>query len=130
MSTWNEIFDEITEWRKMSSKPSEMLEHYDANFVFDQDKTVRWNREEGKRRSAQYVEELHRLKDAKDDKQFEIIDHVLDKLSGDYGIPKSAAQVVLDYNSEGTDFETSIRWTRYFGEEFVGPFMDEVRKGC
>ena len=59
---WKPIIDWCKKIDKMPSIPDrEKFTKYKEDYVFDEDKSVRWNREEVERRNKEYEEEQNRL---------------------------------------------------------------------
>lgn len=59
---WKPIIDWVDKIGRMPSIPDkEKFAKYKEDHVFDEDKSVKWNREEVKRRNKEYEEEQNRL---------------------------------------------------------------------
>lgn len=90
-------------WRNCSSKPDPNIYHrYSEGAVIDEDKSVKWNREEVKRLNDEYQSECERLRKEYNKIQSLVTDAIIKDLSEEYEL--SAA-------------ECEIIWNRAYSEE-------------
>lgn len=85
-------------WQAMSCKPTDMKK-YPQDAVIDEDRSVRWNREEVARRNEEYAKEVARLNTrrniARDDVYNMLYEYIIDEVGN--GCTLNKAKLIWDY---------------------------------
>lgn len=89
------LYDMADEYSKFSCKPKERK--YKIGEVFDDDKSVRWNREEVERRNKLHDEEVKRLNKQKNKMFFEWVDAVKLYIMEETKVKKDKADEIYNY---------------------------------
>lgn len=80
---------------ELASLPSTSIKKFPDNFIFDEDKTVKWNREEVKRRNSDIASEKEKIKQRARDIISEARDEIIHYLMDDYGFTEKVASVIF-----------------------------------
>lgn len=98
--TWEEIEQEWKEWDEMPYRPTKEKLPDDA--VIDEDKSVRWNREEVKRLNNERKAEYVRLQNLKGQKGDEVYEHIYQYIMGELGkrCTHKKAEAIFSYAYE------------------------------
>lgn len=91
----DKLYDMAAEYNKFSCKPKERK--YKIGEVFDDDKSVRWNREEVERRNKLHEEEAKRLNTEKNRLLIEWIDAVYIYIMQETKVKKEKAKDIYNY---------------------------------
>ena len=79
------------------STPSSAFKQYQPNDVIDDERSVRWNREEVARRNKEYDDEVSRLKTVRTDSLKDMNDHLLRVLRSDYDLKTNEVATIWEY---------------------------------
>ena len=105
MREWYEIREDVKEMANMSCRPTQ--KRVKPDYIFDEEKSVKWNREQVEKHNASVDEEVKRLNTEKnkmrDTLYQEIYDHIISDLEGKTS--KSGAIALFDYAyQEGEEY--------------------------
>lgn len=73
--TWDEIVVEFEAYQNMSCTPTD-VKKYREGTIIDEDKTVRWNREEVERRNAEYRAAVGKLNTVRNKARDTVFEHI------------------------------------------------------
>lgn len=95
MYTWSDIVSDWEVMEKMSCKPKGMR-RYRVDEVIDEEKSVRWNREEVERRNEAYAAEVKALNTAYNKAHNAVIEKALKYIIANvgYGCTRAKAQAI------------------------------------
>lgn len=96
--TWNELQSEFDVMRHLSCVPSD-IHRVPLNHVFDENKSVKWNKEEATRHNELYQAEVARLNTEKNKRRDAVVSHIVEKIQDEVGHNLSAkkAKAIWDY---------------------------------
>lgn len=92
---WTEIIDDLERMCAMSCKPTRHRLKPDT--VIDEDKSVKWNREEVQRQNDLYEQEVKELNSKKNRLRDSLYDEIYEKISYELDIPKDKAKPIWAY---------------------------------
>ena len=92
---FEKLCDMANEYINFSCKPKNRK--YKTGDIFDEDKSVRWNREEVERRNKLHEEEVKRLNTEKNQLFIKWIDAVYDYIIQETGVKKGKAKNIYNY---------------------------------
>lgn len=92
---FEDLCDMVNEYINFSCQPEN--KKYQTGYVFDEDKSVRWNREEVERRNKLHDEEVKRLNIEKNRLFIKWIDAVYDYIIQETGVNKEKAKDIYNY---------------------------------
>lgn len=98
---WDEIQNEFDRAYGMSCKPSG-LQKYKAGHIFDEDMSVKWNRDKLEEENKKFKDEVSRLNTAKNKALLAVHELVYQKIQDDvgHGLSEHAAAVIFNYAYE------------------------------
>ena len=76
--TYDRLKDAYNAYANFSSTPGKDFRTYREGYIFDEDKSVKWNREEVVRRNEAYKNERHRLMEERENLRKTFEDYALD----------------------------------------------------
>ena len=107
---WEDIEDAYRDACSMSCKPSPPFRNPGKNEVLDEEKSVRWNREEVLRLRAEYEEEVKRLNSAKNAAIVDVTKHAIRMIASETGLSEEKARVLWNFIYD--------KYHSYYGELF------------
>lgn len=90
-----ELYNMADKYDRFSCKPKLLI--YKNGYIFDEDKSVKWNREEVERRNNEYNEELKRLNTEKNAMLLKWIDAVKLYIIEETKVKKTQADKIYNY---------------------------------
>jgi len=98
---WKEIQSDFEQMASMSCVPVG-LKKVPANHIFDEDKSVKWNREQVERNNAEYQNEVKRLNTEKNKRRDSILTDIYTAIQNEvgHGISLEKAKSLWDYAYE------------------------------
>lgn len=81
---------------RMKTKP-DLLRRYSDGYVFDENKSVKWNREEVERLNSEYDEECKRLRSLRNSKIDEVENEIFKYISNETGLSTDKSKLVWNY---------------------------------
>lgn len=96
--TWDEIQSEFDAMRHLSCVPSGICK-VPLNHVFDENKSVKWNKEEVVRHNEEYQAEVARLNTEKNKQREAVVSHIIEKIQEDvrHNLSAKKAKAIWDY---------------------------------
>lgn len=93
--SWEEIQHEFETMNAMSCRPVG-LSKVSANHIFDEDQSVKWNREQVEVNNKEYQNEVARLNTAKNKARDSVVELILDKIQSEVGhkLSRKKAQAI------------------------------------
>lgn len=92
---WSDI---LTSWDIMNSMPSRpSYPKLAEGTVIDEEKSVRWNREEVERRNALREQEIIDLRNARNSVQANLEEEIVHKFAKEYDVPFESVKKIYDY---------------------------------
>lgn len=101
MKDWNTIIREFEAMQEMSCVPVG-IKKVRANHIFDEDKSVRWNREQVESNNARYQTEVARLNTEKNKRRDAILEEVFAMIQAEVGhdLTRAKARALWSYAYE------------------------------
>lgn len=98
---WDEIQNEFDRAYGMSCKPSD-LQKYKAGHIFDENMSVKWNRDKLEEENKKFQDEVARLNTLKNKGLLAVHELVYQKIQEDIGhdLPRAAAEKIFSYAYE------------------------------
>lgn len=95
--TWDELREEVDKWQSMSCRPD--FRKVPGNYIFDEDKSVKWNREQVEQNHRAYDEAVKALNRLKNEAGNAFHNHVYDKICDEVGhdLTREKAIKIYDY---------------------------------
>lgn len=95
---WDDIQREFDQVNEMSCKPVG-LQKYKAGHIFDEDMSVKWNRDKLEEENKKFKDEVSRLNTAKNKALLAVHELVYQKIQDDVGhnLSRSAAEKIFNY---------------------------------
>ena len=90
-----ELTDKATEYLEFSCKPS--FSKYREGYVIDEDKSVKWNREEVEKHNIRYQEEVKRLNNEKNKLYTELVSTIKEYIIEETNVKKTRAEKIYNY---------------------------------
>ena len=110
--SWKDIQNEFDIANRMSCRPVG-LSKVPGNHIFDEDQSVKWNREQVEKNNQRYLDEVARLNTEKNKARDNVFEMIYDKIQYEVGhrISRKKAQAIWSFAYErGHSFGfTSIR---------------------
>lgn len=106
---WDEIQSEFDRVYGMSCKPSG-LQKYKAGHIFDENMSVKWNRDKLEEENKKFEEEVSRLNTAKNKAMLAVHELVYQKIQDDVG-QMYAAALIHGYQRRGKNIGTMTHGT-------------------
>lgn len=99
--SWEEIQNEFDSMNRMSCRPAG-LSKVPGNHIFDEDRSVKWNREQVERNNRQYHDEVARLNTEKNKARDNVLELIYDKIQYEVGhrIYRKKAKAIWSYAYE------------------------------
>ena len=94
---WESIEAEFDRVCMMSTKPGEGFEKVKAGTVIDEERSVRWNREEAERRNAAYAEERRRLEKEQRAAESAVHDRAVRLVASETGLTEERANILWNF---------------------------------
>lgn len=96
--SWSEVRDNLVEYEKLlkAEMPHE-LHIFSAEYVFDVDKSVRWNREEAARRNQEYKAACNERAKAIQIARERLIESAVEYIQQELKVPKEKANRIFDF---------------------------------
>ena len=88
------LMDEVNH---LSCKPGPEFKKVPVGTVIDEEKSVRWNREEVERMREEYTEEVTRLNRERNKKYSEVVDRVIKLISEETGLSDDKARILWEF---------------------------------
>ena len=100
IKTWDQIQDDFDRMNAMSCKPS--FNKLKTGTVIDEEKSVKWNREQVELNNQKYQEEVKRLNTIKNKARDEVYESIYERIAEDvgHGITKQSAIKIWNYAFE------------------------------
>lgn len=95
--SWDTLHAEYEAACMMSCKPDETFKKVKTGTVLDEEKSVRWNREEVERLQRAYLEEVKRLNRQKNAKIVDITDRTVKKIAKELGVTEEKAEILWNF---------------------------------
>lgn len=97
VKSWDDISDDFDRMNNMVCKPS--FKKLPKDFVTDEDKSVKWNREQVEKNNKDYQDEVARLNTEKNKARTNIYKDIYAKIQEEVGhnINEAAARKIWDY---------------------------------
>lgn len=99
--TWDEIVVEFEAYQNMSCTPTD-VKKYKEGTIIDEDKTVRWNREEVERRNAEYRAVVGKLNTVRNKARDTVFEHIYAYIKDELGAActQKKAEAIWNYAYE------------------------------
>lgn len=128
---WDEIQSEFDRAYGMSCKPSG-LQKYKAGHVFDENMSVKWNRDKLEEENKKFQDEVSRLNTAKNKAMLAVHELVYQKIQDDVGhnLSRTAAEKIFNYaydDKHAYGFH-EVRWELERLVELVSEILAEQKK--
>lgn len=88
------MMDEVNH---LSCKPGPEFKKVAVGTILDEDKSVRWNREEVERIREEYTEEVKRLNRERNKKYTEVIEQIVEFISEETGLSNEKAKILWEF---------------------------------
>ena len=88
------MMDEVN---RLSCKPGPEFKKVAVGTILDEDKSVRWNREEVERIREEYTEEVKRLNRERNKKYTEVIEQIVEFISEETGLSNEKAKILWEF---------------------------------
>lgn len=100
LRTWDEIRSDVCQMAEMSCRPTQQKVR--ADHVFDEDKSVKWNREQVELHNAAVLQEVKDLNTKKNKWRDELLEEICDKIVCDLDcrIGHNGAKKIYEYAYE------------------------------
>lgn len=128
---WDEIQNEFDRVYGMSCKPSG-LQKYKAGHIFDENMSVKWNRDKLEEENKKFEDEVSRLNTAKNKALLAVHELVYQKIQDDVGhnLSRTAAEKIFNYaydDKHAYGFH-EVRWELERLVELVSEILAEQKK--
>jgi len=128
---WDEIQNEFDRVYGMSCKPSG-LQKYKAGHIFDENMSVKWNRDKLEEENKKFEDEVSRLNTAKNKDLLAVHELVYQKIQDDVGhnLSRTAAEKIFNYaydDKHAYGFR-EVRWELERLVELVSEILAEQKK--
>lgn len=128
---WNEIQNEFDRAYGMSCKPSG-LQKYKAGHIFDENMSVKWNRDKLEEENKKFQDEVGRLNTAKNKALLAVHELVYQKIQDDVGhnLSRTVAEKIFNYaydDKHAYGFH-EVRWELERLVELVSEILAEQKK--
>lgn len=128
---WDEIQSEFDRAYGMSCKPSG-LQKYKAGHIFDENMSVKWNRDKLEEENKKFEDEVGRLNTAKNKAMLAVHELVYQKIQDDVGhnLSRTAAEKIFNYaydDKHAYGFH-EVRWELERLVELVSEILAEQKK--
>lgn len=128
---WDEIQSEFDRAYGMSCKPSG-LQKYKAGHIFDENMSVKWNRDKLEEENKKFEDEVSRLNTAKNKAMLAVHELVYQKIQDDVGhnLSRTAAEKIFNYaydDKHAYGFH-EVRWELERLVELVSEILAEQKK--
>lgn len=99
--SWEDIQNEFDIMNRMSCRPVG-LQKVPGNHIFDEDQSVKWNREQVENNNQRYRDEVARLNTAKNKARDNVLELIYDKIQYEVGyrISRKKAQAIWSFAYE------------------------------
>lgn len=125
---WNEIQNKFDRVEQMSCKPVG-LQKYKTGHIFDENMSVKWNRDKLEEENKKYQDEVARLNTAKNKSLLSAEELVYQKIQEEvgHGLSRSSAKKIYDYAYEDKHAYGfyEVRWEIERLIELVSEILDE-----
>lgn len=98
---WEELKKDYENAMSMSCKPR--FKKVSANHIFDENETVKWNREKVIEYNKSYDERKKELIEKRNNSLNSVIEEIIDKIAYELSIPNSRAKIVWEYVHDRKD---------------------------
>ena len=95
--SWEQVEKDYIAAQNMSCKPGENFRKVKTGDVIDEERSVRWNREEVERLKEAYAEEVKRLNREKNKNVNKVTDRIISLIAKDASISKEKACVLWNF---------------------------------
>lgn len=95
--TIEELYDMAKEYSSFSCSPAPELKKYKTGHIFDEDRSVKWNREEVIRRNTLFDETVKQLNREKNAKYNALVARTKKYIMQETGVSETRAAKVYDY---------------------------------
>lgn len=114
---WSDIIANWEEMRRMPTKPDD-IKKVREDFVFDEDKSVKWNRQEAEKHNIRYSLAVKELNTAKNLRRDEILEDIYSLIKINVGCTKEQAKYIWNY-AYAEKHPSGIYAVRDYVEELV-----------
>lgn len=99
--SWEDIQNEFDIMNRMSCRPVG-LSKVPGNHIFDEDQSVKWNREQVEKNNQRYLDEVARLNTEKNKARDNVLEMIYDKIQYEVGhrISRKKAQAIWSFAYE------------------------------
>lgn len=94
---WRNIQDEFETMQKISCVPKN-IRQLPTNYIFDEDQSVKWNREQVERNNAEYLKEVARLNTLRNKERDRIQEEIYATICQEVGHGLSRKQAISIWN--------------------------------
>lgn len=115
---WKTIQDEFETMRRMSCVPKN-IRHLPTGYIFDEDQSVKWNREQLERNNAEYLKEVARLNTLRNKERDRIQEEIYATICREVGHGLSLKKAMIIWN-------LAYNWGYSGGINEVCNYLDEL----
>ena len=98
---WDELQKDYEEAMKLSCRPR--FKKVSENHIFDENETVKWNREKAIAYNKSYDERVKELTEKRFNSLNSVFEEIIDKIAYELSIPNSRAKIVWEYIHDKKD---------------------------